>query len=479
MSLDPRPRLVGLALGTTAIYFIWLAIVAHPPLGYIFLTLEAALYLLLILFVYNDSSPRYEVLGGRYSMRGLVDVLIPTKNEAEQLLEPTLRAAAAIAYASKRLYVLDDGDRPWVKALAKRYGATYLVRPNRRTHPGKANNLNFGLSQSFGSFILVLDADQIARPEILDDMLGHFRDPKVALVTSRQEFRVSEDDFNNDYLFYGYMQAGKSASYSPISTGSGVIYRRSALSAIHGFQTWNLLEDLYTSFVLNQHGYRSLYVNQAYTSGEAPRDLAVIYKQRGTWAHDTLRFWIWRQPLFARGLRFRQRLQYFEMGYIYFVSAVIIPGIYALSFYSLFTNIPILVVGWWYLLFRLPSFYTTLHMYDELGRNSASSRMWAALYPVFLWSLLKALLYVKPRIGHVTKKARQVTTHPALVVPQLLTIAVGVYAFYYHYTHFGITLLFSINAFWFVVMIYWMWPVFPRAFGKLKRPATHAQPQAA
>jgi cellulose synthase (UDP-forming) len=196
---------------------------------------------------------------------------------------------------------------------------------------------------------------------------------------------VPDDDFNHDHLFYGHMQPGKNACESAISCGSGVIYRRSALAEIGGFQEWNIVEDFYTSYVMNQHGYKNIYVSQAYTKGEAPTDLKTIYKQRGTWALDTLRMFFWKQPILNTSLTVRQRLLYFETGYIYLVSAIVIPSLYILNFYSLYNNTPILNVGLWYLVFRLPSFFLIMKVYNDLGQGSANSRMWTGLFPVFLY----------------------------------------------------------------------------------------------
>ena len=455
--------MAALAVGTNVIYLVWLALVVRQPIGYLFLVLETGIFGLVLLFAVNHRRRRVQVFGGTYSLRAIVDVFVTVTNEPIDILGPTVRAAAAIEYPNKRLYILDDGGRPEVERLAKRVGATYLHRPNRKGNPCKAANLNFGLSHSFGNFVLVLDSDQVVKPQIADELLGFFKDPKVAFVATRQRFSVDHHNFNNDHVFYEYMQTGKDADDAAISCGSGVIYRRSSLTAIGGFQEWNLVEDLYTSYVLHSHGYTSIYTNQSYTLGEAPSDLGVIYKQRRTWATDTLRLWIWKAPLFNRNLSLRQRLHYFEIGYIYIVSGLVIPAVYLLNFYSLAVNHPILVgVSWWYLLFKLPALVTSLKLYDELGQGSASSRMWAALFPVFFSAFIRALLYRKNGY-HLTAKGLKPGRHLGLIMPQIGFIGIGLLLVVYHLTHYGLTTLLAVNALWLGLMIYWLWSIIPMA----------------
>jgi cellulose synthase (UDP-forming) len=89
------------------------------------------------------------------------------------------------------------------------------------------------------------------------------------------------------------VQPARDADGCAVAVGSAIIYRRSALDAIGGFAAWNVVEDLSTGYQLNCAGYQVRYVERALSIGLAPTDLANIYKQRGTWAIDTLR---WSSP---------------------------------------------------------------------------------------------------------------------------------------------------------------------------------------
>jgi len=459
--MNPFPKLAGWALVLNTIYVVWLLFTKTNPF---FVFLEWGVFILTLLFIINNSKRTYILSGGPHSLRPIVDIFLTIKNENISQFEKTVKAANSIYYPNKRIYILDDGGRKEVEEIAKKYNCTYFSRFNKEILTYKAANMNYGLRNSYGSFILTLDADMIVDPTILDELLGFFKDEKVGFVSTRQGFNIDEKDFNHENLFYEYMQTGKNYQGVGISCGSGVIYRRSALEAVGGFQEWNIVEDLYTSYVINSKGYKSVYISQSFSYGDAPTDIAAIYKQRGIWAQDTLRLLIYKNPLFQRGLSFLQRLQYFEIGYSYIVSGLLFPLIYVMNIYSLVANDPIITLGKeWYILLRAPSFYMSLLMFGTLSKGVDSMRMWASLFPVYLVAFFKALLYKKP-VYKVTPKGLTPKRNLVLVIPQMAFIISGIFAVFYHLFKFGITWILIINTYWVCVMVYFISAIIPKAF---------------
>jgi cellulose synthase (UDP-forming) len=166
-----------------------------------------------------------------------VDVFITRYNESIELLRNTVRAARAISYPH-RTYVLDDGDSPEVHALAAAEGVDYVARGEEwrgRPRHAKAGNLSNALMRTDGEFILVLDADQVPRPQILDRTLGYFGDPRVALVQTTQFFsNVPKGDplGSQAPLFYGPIQQGKDGWNAAFFCGSNAVLRRDALMQV-------------------------------------------------------------------------------------------------------------------------------------------------------------------------------------------------------------------------------------------------------
>ncbi|CAM3674425.1 glycosyltransferase [Nocardioides marinus] len=163
-----------------------------------------------------------------------VDVFIATYNEPIDLVMTTARAAQQIRYPH-RTWILDDGNRPEMRAAAEAEGIGWLTRSSDwagMPRHAKAGNLNNALLHTDGEFMLILDADQIPLPEILDRTLGYFDDEKMALVQTPQYFvNVPDDDplGSQAPLFYGPIQQGKDGWNSAFFCGSNAVIRREAL----------------------------------------------------------------------------------------------------------------------------------------------------------------------------------------------------------------------------------------------------------
>ena len=163
-----------------------------------------------------------------------VDVFITTYNEPVDMVSATAEAAVGIAHPHTT-WILDDGGRPEMADEAARLGVGYLTRTedwaNRPRH-AKAGNLNNALFLTQGEYMLILDADQVPEPSILDRTLGYFADPQVALVQTPQWFsNVTDSDplGSQAPLFYGPIQQGKDGWNAAFFCGSNAVLRRDAL----------------------------------------------------------------------------------------------------------------------------------------------------------------------------------------------------------------------------------------------------------
>ena len=146
----------------------------------------------------------------------------------------TAIAAKAITYPHTT-WILDDGDRPELAEAAAQAGIGYITRSSNwldKPRHAKAGNLNNALMQTDGEFLLILDADQIPEPQILDRTLGYFHDDKMALVQTPQYFvNVPPGDplGSQAPLFYGPIQQGKDGWNAAFFCGSNAVLRREAL----------------------------------------------------------------------------------------------------------------------------------------------------------------------------------------------------------------------------------------------------------
>lgn len=190
-----------------------------------------------------------------------VDVFITTYSEPVALVRETAVAALNIRYPHNT-YVLDDGDRPAMRAVCQEIGCGYITRTAawegkpRHAKAGNVNNALFYLmeQQKAGDFILVLDADQIPAPHILQQTLGYFNDPRVAFVQTPQWFYnvPPGDPFGSQApLFYGPIQQGKDGWNAAFFCGSNAVLRREALMQL-GLLTYVLDTEQKLKEMLNQ-----------------------------------------------------------------------------------------------------------------------------------------------------------------------------------------------------------------------------------
>jgi len=274
----------------------------------------------------------------------VVVVLIPTYGEPAWMVERTAESVLQQDWPPDkvRLIIGDDAHAPAIAEVAARLSARYPAvpllyhEPPRHGSPdrpgdAKAGNLNSALALAYAhwpdlDFVETRDADdEVGDPQFLRRCVGELlSDRRIAYVQTIKDARVSPGDpFGNRELnFYRGLMLGKHAANAVFPCGSGLVWRGAALEDIGRFPTWNLVEDLHSGIEALRRGWRSAYVPIIGALAQhAPEDIPNVYKQRGTWAIDTIRLLLWHR---MRGLNARQRLHFLEMGlfYLYGFSAI-------------------------------------------------------------------------------------------------------------------------------------------------------------
>lgn len=341
-----------------------------------------------------------------------VTVLIPTYHEPIEVLEPTIRAAINIDYPNFEVVVLDDDKglgagrrRPrwtvairalmmgmreggrcwpwqhpvakpepgppttdrahaWLEALCVRYGVRYLRRES--SAGAKAGNLNHGLANTDGEVVLVLDADFLAKPNILWRTVG-LLDDETALVQTPQHYYSSDPIQRNlgggkawteeQRFFFDKAIPSRDAWGNAICVGTGFVVRRAALEP-DGFETGCLSEDVYGGFALVNRGWQIRYLNECLSHGAAADSLVEYIRQRTRWCQGIIQaIWLPYGPLRAPHLRLVDRLLYLEMP-LYWVSQygllamiVLAPAVY------FWTGVPV---------FRSPLDEATAHVVPRI-----------------------------------------------------------------------------------------------------------------
>lgn len=246
-----------------------------------------------------------------------VAMLIPTFNESYEVLLPTVAAAAALPQA-QQVWVLDDGDRPWVRDMASSLGVIYRART---THEhAKAGNLNAVLPELTTELVAVLDADHVVRSDFLAHVLGYFADPVLALVQTPQSF-YNTDSFEHmrapdggqyceQDLFYRMLAPARNKWGAAFWCGTNSVVRLAVLREIGGVATETVTEDIHTSIRIHRAGYRTVYHNEVLARGLAAANSEQYLNQRLRWGTGAMQVLRVDNPLTDRGLTWHQRLSY-------------------------------------------------------------------------------------------------------------------------------------------------------------------------
>jgi cellulose synthase (UDP-forming) len=362
--------------------------------------------------------------------------------EPLEMFEESLPAMVSIEYPHDT-YLLDGSGNPELKKLAERLGVSRIDCTG--IGGAKAGKINYALTQTKSDIVLIIDPDHIVKPEFLNSVLGHFKDPKVGFVQVVQAYHNQHTSFianaaaEQTYGFYGPLMMGMYGYNSTLAIGANCTFRRKALESIGGHAV-HLVEDFVTSLRLHAKGWKSVYVPEILARGLVPEDLNAYFSQQLKWATGMFQvlFEVIQKVIFK--LKGWQRLCYLMSSTYYFVGVpiainTILPiiflffGIWAVEmpFRSYFIHlIPFIV------LFLLIHVFAQRWMRDpkERGLQWRGMLLKVGTWPVYILALLFSISGVKvPYLP--TAKNRQKKISLWMVIPHITIVLLSVSAIIY------------------------------------------------
>jgi cellulose synthase (UDP-forming) len=348
-----------------------------------------------------------------------IDVLIPTYNEPLDVVRYTALGALNMDWPADKLhiYLLDDGRRKEFEEFAFEAGIGYKTRTDNKH--AKAGNINTALKSLDSPFVAIFDCDHVPTRSFLQMTMGWFlRDQKLAMLQTPHHF-YSPDPFernleqfriipNEGELFYGIVQDGNDFWNATFFCGSCAVLRREALDEIGGIAVETVTEDAHTSLRMQMNGWSTAYINIPQAAGLATERLSAHVGQRIRWARGMIQILRTDNPLFAPGLKFPQRLCYFNamMHFMYAIPRLIFltaPLIYLLLNH---TNVP----GYWaaILAYALPhlilSNVTNSRIQGEHRHSFWNEIYETVLSPYILLPTVMAL--INPKLGKFNVTAK-------------------------------------------------------------------------
>lgn len=275
-------------------------------LGLYFLTLVIlsvmGMHRYIMLFLYYRHRDRRAVPVPLPARLPRVTVQLPLYNEM-YVVERLLDSVTRIRYPRELLeiQVLDDSTDETVQIArdaVERYRAEgfdihHVHRSDRTGY--KAGALHHGLTLAKGELVLIFDADFVAPVDILEKSVGHFEDPKVALVQARW------GHINREYSLLTQVQSvlldghfivehgGRSRSGRFFNfNGTAGIWRRAAIDDAGGWEHDTLTEDLDLSYRAQMKGWRFVYLQDLVSLAEVPVEMNAFKNQQHRWAKGSV-----------------------------------------------------------------------------------------------------------------------------------------------------------------------------------------------
>jgi len=235
-----------------------------------------------------------------------VAIHLPVFNEKYviyRLIAACARMAEEYDIERVKIFIIDDSDDETADMLdkvvedyqEKHFRIEVLHRGSRQGF--KAGALQLALEKTEEEFIAIFDADFIPTPDFLVLTIPYFiEDERLGIIQSRWTH------INRDYniltraialgidVHFLIEQAGRYATGCFQNfNGSGGILRKKALWEAGGWQSDTLAEDLDTSYRIQLHEYRILYLKDLLSPGEVPLTVPSFKKQQARWACGSLR----------------------------------------------------------------------------------------------------------------------------------------------------------------------------------------------
>ncbi len=224
----------------------------------------------------------------------MVSILVPVKNE-ERVIGRLLDALLRLDYPSAKteIVIVEDGSGDGTVEICREYvrrcpDRITLVR--RSASDGKPSALNCGLAHVRGQIVAVFDADSLPEVDVLTKVAEYFADDKVACVQGRTRLINAEENMltrivscEEDVRHGVYLQGKDTLDLFVPITGTCYFIRRDALTAVDGWDSRVLSEDVDMAAKLVEQGYQTRLASDVVSWQESPSDLPGFVKQRLRW----------------------------------------------------------------------------------------------------------------------------------------------------------------------------------------------------
>jgi cellulose synthase/poly-beta-1,6-N-acetylglucosamine synthase-like glycosyltransferase len=225
-----------------------------------------------------------------------VTIHVPLFNEkrvAARLIESCLK----MDYPADRLKIIviddsDDGTTDIVRSFEKKFPSIVKVIHRKERVGYKAGALRTALENTNSEFVMIFDADYIPPPDLIRRLVPYmYLGEDVAFVQTRSTYLNLRQTWVTKAVSlaidgYGIIdqRARYTANLLAHFSGTGGLFRRSAIHSVGGWSSDTLTEDLDLSIRLQLKGWRYIYLPEIGCPGEIPPSFELMRKQQYRWA---------------------------------------------------------------------------------------------------------------------------------------------------------------------------------------------------
>lgn len=257
---------------------------------------------LTILFLYLKHSRKHPQPKENFADLPLVTIQLPVFNEMH-VVDRLLKSVSELDYPKDKMQIqlLDDSTDETVdicragidKLKAQGFDAEHIHRTDRTGY--KAGALENGTKFAKGEYLLILDADFVPHPDLLQKTIHYFTDDNIGMIQTRwghlnRSFNVLtriQAMFLDGHLELEQTARNRSGRFFTFN-GTGGIWRKSCITDAGGWDHDTLTEDMDLSYRAQLKGWRFIFLNNVETPAELPVDMDGFKSQQHRWTKGSI-----------------------------------------------------------------------------------------------------------------------------------------------------------------------------------------------
>lgn len=224
----------------------------------------------------------------------LVTIIIPCYNEGK-VIKRSIESVQKVNYPNLEILVVDDGSLDDTFEVAASLIERYRVRIVTKANGGKADALNYGISQALGDYVLCMDADSKLDREVINKSIPYFlNDDNLAAVAGSvhvgntnsliTKFQALEYIIGLNF----HKKAQSALNMVTIVPGPVGLFRKNVLIELGGYDSDTFAEDCDLTIKILLAGYNIKYSPDMTAVTEAPDNFYELCVQRYRWARGTI-----------------------------------------------------------------------------------------------------------------------------------------------------------------------------------------------